>query len=77
MSKDGQVGISFDAYVLHTEFNSYVTIGGFDSPDDPRLQQTMQLFLHEMYRTGSAVNQLHMRAQLLAEPMPMPVPQVK
>ncbi len=69
--------LGFEAYVLHTEYNSYVTIGGFDSPDDPRLAQTMQYFLKELNRQGSGVNQLHMRAHFLTDPMPMPVPQVK
>jgi hypothetical protein len=69
--------LGFEAYVLHTEYNSYVTIGGFDSPDDPRLVQTMQYFLKEMNRPGSGVNQLHMQAHFLTDPMPMPVPQLK
>jgi hypothetical protein len=30
----------FEAYVLHTRNASFVTVGGFDSPDDPRLQET-------------------------------------
>jgi hypothetical protein len=75
--RNKQPGLGFEAYALHTEYNSYVTIGGFDSPDDPRLLQTMQYFLKEMNRPGSGVNQLHMRAQLLTDPMLMPVPQVK
>ena len=69
--------LGFEAYVLHTEYNSYVTIGGFDSSDDPRLAQTLQYFLKELNRQGSGVNQLHMRAHFLTDPMPMPVPQVK
>jgi len=69
--------LNFEAYVLHTEFTSYVTIGGFDSQDDPRLTQTMQHFLKELNRPGSGVNLLHMRSQLMTNPMPMPVPQVK
>jgi hypothetical protein len=75
--RTGQVGPAFEAYVLHTEYNSYVTIGAFDTPDDPRAVQVVQLFLNEMNRPGSAVSQLHMKVQFLAEPMPMPVPQVK
>jgi hypothetical protein len=72
-----QVGTAFDAYVLHTEYNSYVTIGAFDSPDDPRMAPVVQAFLNEMNRQGSAVSQLHMKVQFLAQPTPMPVPQVK
>ena len=72
-----QVGIAFEAYVLHTEYNSYVTIGAFDSPDDPQAAQMVQQFLTEMSRPGSAINQLHLKIQFLAQPTPMPVPQVK
>jgi hypothetical protein len=75
--RNKQPGLGFEAYVLHTEYNSYVTIGGFDSADDPRLIQTMQYFLKELNRPGSGVNQLHMQAHFLTDPMPMPVPQVK
>jgi len=46
--------LNFEAYVLHTEFTSYVTIGGFDSQDDPRLTQTMQHFLKELNRPAVA-----------------------
>jgi hypothetical protein len=69
--------LGFEAYVLHTDYNSYVTIGGFDSPDDPRLIQTMQYFLKELSRPGSGVYQLHMQTHFLTDPMPMPVPKVK
>jgi hypothetical protein len=69
--------LGFEAYVLHTEYNSYVTIGGFDSPEDPRLLQTMQYFLKEMNRPGSGVYQLHLQTHFRTDPMPMPVPQVK
>ena len=69
--------LGFEAYVLHTEFNSYVTIGGFDSPDDPRLVQTMQYFLKELNRPGSGVFGLNTYTHFLTDPMPMPVPQVK
>jgi hypothetical protein len=75
--RNKQPGLGFEAYVLHTEYNSYVTIGGFDSPDDPRLMQTMQYYLKELNRPGSGVNKLHVWTQLLSDPMPMPVPQVK
>jgi hypothetical protein len=75
--RTGEVGVSFDAYVLHSEYNSYVTLGAFDSPDDPRVAQTVQAFVTEMNRLGSAVNQLHTKVQFLSPPTPMPVPQVK
>jgi hypothetical protein len=69
--------LGFEAYVLHTEYNSYVTVGGFDGPDDPKLDQMQRLFISEMNRPGSGLNQLHFRAQFFPQPLPMPVPQVK
>jgi hypothetical protein len=75
--RTGQVGVSFDAYVLHAEYNDYVTIGAFDSPDDPKLIQTAQLFTREVNRSGSAVNQLHLYACFMADPKLMAVPQLK
>jgi hypothetical protein len=33
---------NLDAYVLHTQYASFVTVGGFDSPDDPRMQAYQQ-----------------------------------
>jgi hypothetical protein len=69
--------LGFEAYVLHTEFNDYVTVGAFDSPDDPRLIQTAQYYMRELNRPNSGVNQLHLQMNLLAEPRPMAVPQIK
>jgi hypothetical protein len=66
--------LGFEAYVLHTEHNSYVTVGGFDGSDDPKLEQMQRFFINEMNRPGSGLNQLHFRAQFFPQPMPMPVP---
>ncbi|HEY1379707.1 MAG TPA: hypothetical protein VGF55_23085 [Gemmataceae bacterium] len=68
-----------EAYVLHTEYNSYVTVGGFDAPDDPRLAQMQQWFVAEMANPKSNIGQLHTVAmvQFYTEPMPMAVPQVR
>ncbi len=68
-----------EAYVLHTEYNSYVTVGGFDAVDDPRLAQLRQWFLAEMGNPTTNIGQMHTKAmvQFLTDPMPMPVPQVK
>jgi hypothetical protein len=68
-----------EAYVLHTEYSSYVTVGGFDSQDDPRLAQMQRWFVNEMSNPNSNIGQMHTKAmvQFLADPMPMPVPQVK
>jgi hypothetical protein len=54
-----------EAYVLHTRYNSIVTVGAFDGPEDPRLKR-MQ---HQIASAG----QLEY-LQLFAQPMPMEVP---
>jgi hypothetical protein len=36
--------MKFDAYVLHTRGLSYVTIGGFEGPDDPELKKMQAAF---------------------------------
>ena len=39
-----QQGRTFEAYVYHDKFQSQVTIGSFESPQDPRLAQLAHLF---------------------------------
>lgn len=59
---------SFDAYVLHTRTQSIVTVGGYDSPDDPRLIQDQQV-LGRLQLQG-----VPRELQLFTQPMPMEVP---
>lgn len=68
-----------EAYVLHTEYTSYVTVGGFSGPDDPKFTQMQQAFVGEMNNIRSNVGQLHTvgGVQFFPQPMPMAVPQVK
>jgi hypothetical protein len=68
--------LKFEAYVLHTEYSSVVTIGGFDAPDDPRLLQLQRAVISEIANPNSSLGQLHTKAQVqfFAQPMPMPVP---
>jgi hypothetical protein len=61
----GHALISTDVYVLHTEHSSYVTVGGFDRPDDPQIKQ--------LQKTLGGL-QLGPMEQLVAQPMPMEVP---
>lgn len=58
--------LGVEAYVLHMRMGSVVTVGGYDGPDDPHMK--------EMQRTLASKVQLGQNVQLLAEPMPMPVP---
>jgi hypothetical protein len=75
----GQIGLGLDAYVLHTEYSSYVTVGGFDGPDDPKLQQMQQSLMSEMNNPNTSLGRLNIigNLQLLPQPLPMPVPQLK
>jgi hypothetical protein len=67
-----------EAYVLHTEYDSFVTVGSFDSKDDPRLEQMRKWFINEMKNPNSNVGQMQTRAMVqFCEPLPMAVPQVK
>ena len=57
-----------EAYVLHTTYSSIVTIGGFDSIEDPALkymQEQLSKKLHEGY---------YSQIQFFQQPVPMPVP---
>lgn len=67
MIKDakGRPIITDNVYVLHTESCSYVTVGGFDRPDDPQLQR---------YQKMLANMKLGPVEQLSARPLPMPIP---
>lgn len=49
-----------DAYVLHTKFASIVTVGAYDSPDDPNLRAMQRQLVESL--------------KLPATPMPMQVP---
>ncbi len=69
----------YEAYVLHTEFSSVVTVGGFDSADDPRMVQMQKLFMNELAKGHkSSVGQLHVIGGVgfFPQPMPMAVPKL-
>jgi hypothetical protein len=56
-----------EAYVLHARHCSYVTVGSYDGPDDPRLKRDQELL--------PMINrQLPEAAQIVARPVPMAVP---
>lgn len=59
--------LKFDAYVLHTRGSSVVSVGGYDGPNDPNLQQ-MQKTLATLKFQGTPI-------QLFTQPLPMQVPQ--
>lgn len=53
-----------DAYVLHTRSSSVVTVGGFDTMDDPKLAQLQKKL------AGAKIGPI----DLFVRPLPMPVP---
>lgn len=63
LSPNGRTGL--DTYVLHTSYYSIVTVGAFDSENDPRMRQIQELILRM---------QVEGKNCMLARPMPMPVP---
>jgi hypothetical protein len=58
-----------EAYVLHTPNASIVTVGGFDSPQDPRLFETQRMIVAWRQRTPET-----QVLNLVAQPTAMPVP---
>jgi hypothetical protein len=70
--------MGFDAYVLHTRFSSIVTVGAFDSPDDPELQKTKRrlesLSFRADPRAPSAQPIKGDPIGLMTHPLPMEVP---
>jgi hypothetical protein len=63
-----------EAYALHTKFSSVVTVGGFDSLEDPKLiatQKYLERQLPEIERQAQARSR---PIQFFAKAMPMQVP---
>ncbi len=59
--------LKLEAYVLHTRHSSVVCVGGYDSIDDPKLQQ-MQRELTKLKFNGA-------KFDFFKQPLPMQVPQ--
>jgi len=57
----------YEAYVLHTRESSYVTIGGFDRADDPRMEK-----MYNKLATDSNFKQLQMLYPMYALEVPRP-----
>lgn len=64
--------LKLEAYVLHTRYSSVVTIGGFDSPNDPRLLQLKRYLMSIQWNSDSGYKPL----ELFTQPLPMQVPQL-
>lgn len=61
-----------EAYVLHTRFSSIVTVGSYDSPDDPRLNHDIEQ-LNRLLTTMTTLDRMQ-QVRLFPRPMPMAVP---
>jgi hypothetical protein len=60
--------LKLDAYVLHTRFASIVTVGSFESLDDPALRSMQNVLLTQLKP------RLDARLELFPQPLPMEVP---
>ena len=43
----------FEAYVYHDKFQSYVTVGGFDSENDPEIKRLAEIFMAKYKADGN------------------------
>src|SRR5262249_31036554 len=63
--------LNFEAYVMHSRGGSLVTIGGFDRPDDPRIESLKEA----MQGTGASPGvRLSQSAQMVPNPFPIEIP---
>ncbi|HTU20444.1 MAG TPA: hypothetical protein VMG10_20435 [Gemmataceae bacterium] len=63
--------LGFKSYVLHTRYNSVVTIGEFDGPNDPNLLRTQEQLARMSFKNG---NTGQTAFKLFAKALPMEVP---
>jgi cell division septation protein DedD len=63
--------LGFKSYVLHTRYNSVVTVGEFDSRDDPALQRTQEQLRRMSFKNGKTGETAF---NLFAQALPMEVP---
>jgi hypothetical protein len=63
-----------EVYVLHTRYNSMVTVGSFENEKDPRVQRTLQTWTRlQQQIPADRLAQL----QFLPQPLPFVVPRTK
>lgn len=63
--------LGFKSYVLHTRYNSVVTVGEFDRRDDPAMQRTQEQLGRMSFRNGKTGGTAF---NLFARALPMEVP---
>ena len=67
--------LHFDAWVLHRRKDSVVTVGGFDDPRDPKIQETIAQ-LAKLRERNIKENKGTDPLQLPTVPLPMRVPKL-
>jgi hypothetical protein len=66
---------NLEAYVLHTKYASVVTVGGFDSLEDPNLKSTQNIIATRLKLDPVGADPaLRQSLQLFPQPIPMKVP---
>src|SRR5262249_32282551 len=75
--------MGFEAYVLHTRSSSIVTVGGFASQDDPRMNSVKESLRPLQFQVDKAKPQSagsvpagSTNLQLFPQPLPMEVPRL-
>lgn len=63
--------LGFKSYVLHTRYNSVVTVGEFDGPNDPELLRMQEKLSHMSFKNGKTGESAF---SLFAKALPMEVP---
>lgn len=63
--------LGFKSYVLHTRYNSVVTVGEFDAPNDPELARTQEKLTRMSFKNGTTGETAF---SLFAKALPMEVP---
>jgi hypothetical protein len=69
--------VSLESYVLHDRYRSIVTVGSYDSQDDPKMKRDMQMLSKlslQAMNDPKADAQLRSNVQFLSQPIPIPVP---
>jgi hypothetical protein len=62
-----------DAYVLHTKFSSVVTVGGFDSLQDPNLRAMEATLSERLPALDNSLRRLNQGKSMMFFPRPMPM----
>jgi hypothetical protein len=62
-----------DAYVLHSKFSSVVTVGGFDSLEDPNLRAMQATLSERLPALDNSLGRLNQGKSMMFFPRPMPM----